>query len=156
MKNIKNNLIKTLKSSFDTPYGKYDNVFKIGFIMIIICIITSVVSIQDNIDFPSWASMLIVITGLVGFVMCIFAGVQAWRLTFKRKNKLDERQKKNMGRAALYAMLITIILSFVIFLVINYSNIELSIRELVTIPLVILVVSYTIFFRYFNKNVLSP
>lgn len=142
---------KKLKKIDYTSYEKYENFFKIGIFLIIASIISLISSVQLTIDIPSWLSMLMVFFGLVGLVLCVVAGILYWRLTYHGGSELDDKQKKNMGKSALYAMFITIFLSFIIISILSYSNISLEKRNIITIPLVILVVSYTIILTYFNK-----
>jgi len=130
---------------------KYENIFKIGIILIIICIILSVISVQEIYIFPSWIYFLIVVIGFIGLFLCIISGIIGWRSYYLGK-ELDERQKKIMGRSALYAMFLTIIGSIIAIPFINNIFKDISTKELATIPLVIVILSYTIIYYFLNKK----
>jgi len=130
---------------------KFENIFKMGIILIIICITLSVVSLQEILFFPDWIFFLIFMIGIFGLFLCIIAGIIGWRQYYLGE-ELDERQKKIMGRAAFYSMFITIIFSIITINLLNYYYEELSIKQLITLPILILILSYMIIFYILRKK----
>ena len=130
---------------------KYENIFKIGIILIIICIILSITSFQKNIKFPDWFYFIFVMIGIFGLFLCIIAGIFGYRQYYLGK-ELDERQKKIMGRSALYAMFITIIGSIISIPIIDSLYKEIETKELATIPVIFLILSYSIIYYFLSKK----
>ena len=62
----------------------------------------------------------------------------------------DEREKKYLGKASFYSIIITVILSIIVIYIIDYLEYELANRTLVMIPITILCVSASLFFWYFK------
>ncbi len=153
---MKKEVKKNDGKSFDKIFINYDTIFKIGIFIIIISIATSVISVQENINLPDWISLIIFVLAWIGLGLFIFAGIQQWRLILKGKTKFDKKLKKNMSKAALYAVFITIILSFIILAALDLLDIELIPQRMFRIPILILILSYVVLLMYFQKfNILK-
>jgi hypothetical protein len=140
-----------MKNWFDEPYRRYNNIAKIAIIFVIIAIIVLFANLQSNIDLPSWLIIFIVFLAFAGVILFIFAAIQGFRLMYKGK-AYDEREKKILGRATFYGMIITIVLSILLSYLIDYLGYELTVRTLIMIPIAILCASSGILYWYFNKK----
>ncbi|UCH72395.1 MAG: hypothetical protein JSW62_02275 [Thermoplasmatales archaeon] len=142
---------ENVKKWFDTPYDKYENIARIGITILIIGVVILVLSARADIDLPSWVSMIIVLIPITGMIVTLYAMFNGLRL-IKQGKAYDEREKKLLGRAAFYGMLITIIVSPLIIYVTDYLEIELSNRTIILIPICILSISTSILFYYYKKK----
>ncbi len=148
---MKKEVKKNDGNSFDKIFINYDTIFKISIFIIIISIAASVISVQENINLPDWISLIIFVLAWIGLCLFIYAGIQQWKLILKGKTKFNKKLKKNMSKAALYAVFITIILSFIILAALDLLDIELIPQRMFRIPILILMISYVVLFMYFQK-----
>lgn len=139
------------KKWFDTPYKTYENIFKIGILLIIISIVSAVVSVQIPFDISSWISISIVVCGFIGVILCVYSGIKGMKILYNGK-AYDNKEKQLLGKAALFAMVITIILSIILVYIIDYLEYDFSTRTMIIIPVTLLTVCTSLFFSYFKKT----
>lgn len=64
----------------------------------------------------------------------------------------NEKERRLLGRASFYGVIITMVISIVSIYVIDYLEYELTTRTLIMIPITILAVTISIFFQYFKRK----
>ena len=148
---IMKKIMNTLTSRFDSSYKTYEFMFKIGILLIILSIISAVASVQLPFDIPSWASMILVVSGLAGVIICVYSGMKGMKLLYEGK-AYDDGEKRLLGRAAVYAMILTIVFSIVLIPVIDFFQYNFTTRTVIMIPLTMMAVFTGLLFQYFKMK----
>lgn len=144
-------IMNSLTPWFDPSYKTYESMFKIGILLIILSIISAVASVQLPVNIPSWASMILVISGLSGVMICVYSGMKGMKLLYDGK-AYDDSEKRLLGRSAVYAMVLTIVFSIVLIPVIDFFQYNFTTRTVIMIPLTMMAVFTGLLFQYFKMK----
>lgn len=134
-------------------YRRYNLLFMSGIFLMLSGVLISVLYVSSDINFPMPISgMYVVFSMLGGLVICIFCYIQYARFYLKGYRRYNETERRLLGKASFYGVIITMILSIVSIYVIDYLQYELTTRTLIMIPITILAVSISVFFQYFKRK----
>lgn len=124
-----------------------------GIFLMLSGVLISLLYVSSDINLPMPISgMYVFFSMIAGLAICIFCYIQYARFYFKGYKMYTEKERRLLGKASFYGVIITMVLSIVSIYIIDYLEYELTTRTLIMIPITILAVTISIFFQYFKRK----